>query len=345
VARRFLWGSLALTPIVLLAHYAFGLSGTTAFVLSAAALIPLAWLIGEATDNVAQHAGPGIGGFVNASFGNAPELIIALFAIGDGLPNVVRGSIAGSVVSNLLLVLGAAILAGGDAELDRRSSMLQVGLVLAAVVAFLIPAIPGWHGDRDRHDLYLVTIPVAVGLLVLYIVATVRNLIRHHEEEHEGPSRGAWDLRVAIGVLAIATVATALVSELLVHTLSAFTDALGLSEFFVAAVVVAIVGNAAEHGAAVVVAHRGNMRLAAEIAASSAAQVAVFVAPAVALLSWVAGPGLPLSFRPIELATMGLAAIAVGLVAADGRTRRLEGVGLVGLYALAVASYWIVGDG
>jgi Ca2+:H+ antiporter len=344
VARRFLWGSLALTPIVLLAHYAFGLSGTTAFVLSAAALVPLAWLIGEATDNVSQHAGPGIGGFVNASFGNAPELIIALFAIGDGLPNVVRGSIAGSVVSNLLLVLGAAILAGGDAELDRRSSMLQVGLVLAAVLAFLIPAVPGWHGDPERHELYLVTIPVAVGLLVLYIAATVRNLIRHHEAEHEGPTRDTWDLRVALGVLAIATVATALVSELLVHTLSAFTDALGLSEFFVAAVVVAIVGNAAEHGAAVVVAHRGNMRLAAEIAASSAAQVAVFVAPAVALLSFVAGPGLPLSFRPVELATMGLAAVAVAFVAADGRTRRVEGFGLIGLYALAVASYWIAGD-
>jgi Ca2+:H+ antiporter len=151
-------------------------------------------------------------------------------------------------------------------------------------------------------------------------------------------------MRVAIGVLTVATVATALVSELLVHSLQSFTDALGLSEFFVAAVVVAIVGNAAEHGSAVLVAHRGNMRLAAEIAMSSAAQVAVFVAPAAALLSWIVGPGLPLSFRYVELGTMALAAGAVCLVVADGRTRRWEGVGVLGLYAACVAAYWIAGD-
>ena len=208
----------------------------------------------------------------------------------------------------------------------------------------MVPSIPGWHGGEDRHVLFLVTIPVAVFLLVVYVAATVRNLIRHHDAHREGPARGAWSMRVALAVLAVATVATALVSELLVHSLAAFVDALGLSEFFVAAVVVAIVGNAAEHGAAIVVAHRGNMRLAAEIAASSAAQVAVFVAPAVALLSWFVGPGLPLSFRPVELATMGMAAVAVALVAADGRTRRAEGFALVGLYAVAVASYWIAGD-
>src|SRR5207302_2657387 len=124
-----LWASLALTPIALAAHYAFHADATTRFVLAAAALVPLAWLIGESTEHAAEHTGPGIGGFLNASFGNAPELIIALFAIADGLPNVVRGSLTGSVVSNLLLVLGVAIIAGGDVvRLDRHSLLLQLGL-------------------------------------------------------------------------------------------------------------------------------------------------------------------------------------------------------------------------
>jgi Ca2+:H+ antiporter len=345
VATRILWGSLALTPVLLIAHYAFGLSGTSVFVLSALALVPLAWLIGEATENVSEHTGPGIGGFVNASFGNAPELIISLFAVSDGLANVVRGSIAGSVVSNLLLVFGFAVIFGGDAELDRRSSLLQLGLVLGAVGAFLIPSVTHWGSDTDTYGLFLVTVPVALVLLVVYLVVTVMNLRRHREAHDARPAREAWSMRVAIVVLTVATVATALVSELLVHSLESFTEALGLSEFFVAAVVVAIVGNAAEHGSAVLVAHRGNMRLAAEIAMSSAAQVAVFVAPAAALLSWIVGPGLPLSFRVVELGTMAVAAIAVCLVVADGRTRRWEGIGILGLYAVAVASYWIAGDG
>jgi Ca2+:H+ antiporter len=344
VARKFLWGSLALTPVVLLADYAFHASGTAIFVLAAAALVPLAWLIGETTEHVAEHTGPGIGGFVNASFGNAPELIIALFAVADGLPDVVRGSITGSVVSNLLLVLGLAVIFGGDAELDRRSTLVQLGLVGAAVAAFLVPSAPGWHGSDGRHSLYVLTLPVAVLLLALYVVVTVANLRRHRHAERPPAAREAWSLRVALVVLGVATVATALVSELLVHNLKAFEEALGLSQFVVAAVVVAIVGNAAEHGGAIVLAHRGNMRLAAEIAISSSAQVAVFVAPVIALLSWLTGDDLPLAFRPVELATMALAAGAAAAIAADGRTRRAEGVALLGAYAFVVGWYVLAGD-
>src|SRR6476661_4425009 len=131
------WISLALTPITLIAHFALDIEGTPIFALSAASLMPLAFLIGEATEQVAEHTGPGIGGFLNASFGNAPELIIALFAIGSGLPDVVRGSITGSVVSTALLVLGAAWAVGRDGEIERRSLVLQIGMVLAAVLLFL----------------------------------------------------------------------------------------------------------------------------------------------------------------------------------------------------------------
>ena len=260
---------------------------------------------------------PGIGGFVNASFGNAPELIISLFAVSDGLANVVRGSIAGSVVSNLLLVFGFAVLAGGDAELDRRSSLLQLGLVLGAVAAFLIPSATGWSGETDTFGLFLVTVPVAVVLLVVYLVVTVMNLRRHREAHEAGPSREAWSMRVGLIVLAVATVATALVSELLVHSLESFTDALGLSEFFVAAVVVAIVGNAPSTG-------RRPRRASAGTCASRPDRDVVGGRSPCSSRRGRAPlvdrrPGAPLSFRYVELATMALAAGAVCVVVADGR--------------------------
>src|SRR4051794_15908883 len=174
-----LWGSLALTPLLFVLHYGVGIGHTADFVLAAVALVPLAWLIGESTEHAAEHTGPGIGGFLNASFGNAPELIIALLAIAGGLPNVVRGSIAGSVVSNLLLVLGVSMLVAGQGELDRRSLLSQLGTVLLAAGLFLVPSIPGWHGDPDRHTLAVATIPVAVVLLLVYVGATVMSLRRH----------------------------------------------------------------------------------------------------------------------------------------------------------------------
>src|SRR5207244_2399484 len=162
VARKLLWASLALAPATILVDLLAHPGKVALFVLAAVALVPLAWLIGESTEHAAEHTGPGIGGFLNASFGNAPELIIALFAIADGLPNVVRGSLTGSVVSNLLLVLGVAIIAGGDVvRLDRHSLLLQLGLVAAAVLLFLIPSVPGFHGNAERHDLVVLSIPVA----------------------------------------------------------------------------------------------------------------------------------------------------------------------------------------
>ena len=281
--RPILWASFALAPAAVIGRFALHTDATTLFVLSGLALIPLAWLIGESTEQAAEHTGPSIGAFLNASFGNAPELIIALFAVADGLPNVVRGSLAGSVVSNILLVLGAAMIAGGDGEVDARSLRVQLMAVVATVGLLLIPSIPGWHGNPERHSLFLLTIPVATVLLLAYGWVTVRSLRRHNAAERAEPSKTAWPLRRAIGVLAVATIATAFVSEILVHSLDKFGHAVGLGEFFIAIVIVAIVGNAAEHGGAIVIAKRGNTRLATEIAIVSSMQVAVFVAPAVAL--------------------------------------------------------------
>src|SRR5919197_7811 len=207
MARRILWALLALTPLVLLARYVFHFGETALFILSALALIPLAWLIGEATEHAAEHTGPGIGGFLNASFGNAPELIIVLFAIADHLPNVVRGSLTGSVVSNILLVLGFAIFLGGEGTLDRTSLLRQLAIVLAAVLLFLIPSVPGWHGDPERHSLAVLTIPVAIVLLSIYVGVTVQGLRRHRQLHAEAPPADGlgWSMPVALAALAVAT--------------------------------------------------------------------------------------------------------------------------------------------
>jgi Ca2+:H+ antiporter len=341
VARRILWASLVLTPVVIAARFGFEAGATILFVLAALALLPLAWLIGESTEHAAEHTGHGVGGFLNASFGNAPELIIAFFAVADGLPNVVRGAIAGSVVSNILLVLGVAMIAGGDGRVDARSLRWQLIAVFGAMLLILIPSVPRWSGDASRHTLYLLTLPVSAVLLAGYLFITITTLRIHRSADREEPKEGSWSLRKSLGWLTVATSATAVVSEILVHSLEDFGHAVGLKEFFIAAVIVAIVGNAAEHGGAIVIAHRGNTELATEIAISSSMQVAVFVAPAVALLSWIVGAGLPLSFRIVEVVTMAAAAAFATLVVWDGRSRRWEGFLLVGVYGCVVVAYFL----
>jgi Ca2+:H+ antiporter len=340
MVRRLLLASVGFAPFVILLHYALDLDETLEFVLSAAALIPLAWLIGEATEHAAEHTGPGIGGFLNATFGNAPELIIALIAVNQGLTEVVRGSLTGSVIGNLLLVLGFSLLFGGRGEIDRQSSFLALGLVGATTLILLIPSIPGWDGDPDRDSLVDLSIPVSIVLLLAYVALTWYSLRRHaalhiaSDEEIKG-----WSLKLALGVLGIATVLTALVAEILVGTLEVFADEAGLSEFFVAAVIVAIVGNAAEHGGAVVVAARGKIKLAAEIALASSAQVAVFLIPAVALLAIPIEP-LSLAFRQIEIAALAVSVVVASLLLANGQSSRLKGVVLIATYVgIAIAFY------
>jgi Ca2+:H+ antiporter len=345
LTRKVLYALLSLGPLVVVLDRFVGVGETTLFVLSALALIPLAWLIGDATEHAAHHTGPGIGGFLNATFGNAPELIIALFAVSEGLEEVVRGSLTGSVVGNLLLVLGFSLLFGGEGRLDRESSLTSFALVALATGLFLIPAIPGWEGDPDRDSLAVLSLPISIVLLVGYVAVTWVALRRHrmlHLREEPSEMR-AWSLPVALGVLAVATVVTAFVAETLVHTLQAFGEDVGLSDFFLAAVVVAIVGNAAEHGGAVVVAYRGNIKIAAEIALASSAQVAVFLIPAVALLAWAIDP-LALSFREIEMAAVGGSVIFASLLLFGGRSSRPRGAALITAYVAVAVAFYLAGD-
>ncbi len=215
-----------------------------------------------------------------------------------------RGSLTGSVVGNCCSCSVHHWSRAGRGQLDRFSSFLALGLLAFATLMFLIPAIPSWEGDPDRDSLAALSVPVSIVLLIVYVGVTWYSLRRHtHLHIASDEEISGWSLRAALGALAVATVATALVAEILVGSLEVFAEKAGLSEFFVAAVIVAIVGNAAEHGGAVVVAFRGKIALAGEIALSSAAQVAVFLIPAVALLSWLIDP-LALSFRPVEIAAL-----------------------------------------
>jgi len=344
VSRRLLWASLGLAPLTIALDVTVHPSKAVLFVLSAASLIPLAWLIGETTEHAAEHTGPGIGGFLNATFGNAPELIIALFAIGDDLPQVVRGSLAGSVISNLLLVFGVTQAVGPEKEIDRRSLLTQLGLVATAVLLFTIPATVGYTGPPERHAAVVASIPVSIALLALYLAVTGRNLHRHRRLPRREASTDAWPLPVALVTLAAATVMTAIVSELLVKSIHGFASAVGASEFFISAVIVAIVGNAAEHGGAIVIARAGKMKLASEIAISSSAQVGLLVVPVVMLLSLLFAHPLPLSFRWEELVGMAAAVTFAAATVADGQTKRVEGVLLIVIYAFVVAGFFVAGN-
>jgi Ca2+:H+ antiporter len=344
MARKLLWGSLALAPITILVDKLTGAGDVTLFVLAALSLVPLAWLIGESTEHAAEHTGPGIGGFLNASFGNAPELIVALFAIGANLPVVVLGSLSGSVISNLLLVYGVTQIAGPDgARIDKRSLLVQLGLVGAAVVAFILPTALGHTGSPQRDSVVVASVAVAIVLLLLYLAIVGRNLRRHAKRERDEPSEGTWSLTAALVALAVTTGATAWVSEILVHSLGAFASAVGLSEFFIAVVIVAVVGNAAEHGGAIVIARNGKMRLASEIAISSSAQVGLLVVPVVTLLSLLFSHHLALAFRWSELFAMAGAAAVVTAVVWDGRSSRREGAILVLAYLAAVVGFFLGG--
>jgi Ca2+:H+ antiporter len=328
LTRRILWALLALAPITIGVNYLTDASETLMFVLACGALIPLAWLIGESTEHAAEHTGAGVGGFLNASFGNAPELIIALFAVSSGLPQVVKGSLAGSIVSNLLIVFGIAQLVGPDRRpIDRRSLTTQLALCGAMIVLALPVVVLGYTGSPDSHT-----------------AVTSRNLKRHREAERAEASATAWSLPRSLVVLGIATALTAIVSEILVHSLDAFAHAVGLSEFFIAAVIVAIVGNAAEHGGAIVIAHAGKMKLASEIAISSSAQVGLLVTPVVVLLSLFFSHHLPLTFRWEEMLAMAGAVVLTIVMVRDGVSRKREGAFLLLAYAGVVAGFLVAGD-
>jgi Ca2+:H+ antiporter len=247
------------------------------------------------------------------------------------------------VVGNLLLVLGFVFLVGERGTIDRTSGFVSLATVLFALLLLLVPAVPGFHGNPDRHSLAELSLPIAIALLLVRIVVNRRSLRRHRRMSASvAPPAGAWSLRHALAVLGAATVATAFVTETLVGSLEEFARQAHLSEFFVAIVIVALVGNITEHGSAVL-ALRGELRLAAEIGLASAGQVAGFLIPAVVILSWAIDP-LALSLRPIELASIGGAVFIAAIALSPARTSRPLGALLTGAYGALVVAFYFAGN-
>ena len=324
------------------------------FAAAALGVIPTAAVMGEATEQIAAKTGPGIGGFLNVTFGNAPELIIAFFALKEGLQEVVKASIVGSIVGNVLLVLGAAMLVGGlrreKQTFNRTAAAAQSGMLLLALTALIMPAlfqlIHGGGlpsvGDERVHfgdDLQTLSLGVALVLMATYAAGLVfslkshRRLFNPYEEQEE--DHGGWSMRTALLALAGAAVLVGLVSEILVGSITEASEEIGLSEFFVGVFVVAIVGNAAEHWVAVLAAAKDKMDLSVGIAIGSSSQIALFVAPVLVLLSFFVGPEpMALVFNGYELGGLVFAVLIANFLTQDGESNWFEGVQLLALYAV-----------
>ena len=330
------------------------------FATSALGVIPTAALMGRATEELAARSGPGIGGLLNVTFGNAPELIIALFALNKGLQEVVKASIVGSIIGNVLLVLGASMFLGGLGRERQRfnatAASAQSSMLLLAIVAVVMPAVfqlvdgdglPAPSAEfvnfgSDVETLSLITALVLMGAYVgglIFSLRTHRDLFNPQAEvEHE---EEPWSVRRSVGMLAIAGAAVAVMSEILVGSISETAEQAGLSEFFIGAIVVAIVGNAAEHWVAVLVARKDKMDLAVNISIGSSAQVALFVAPVLVLASYVLGPGpMPLVFNGFEVAALILAALIANQVTQDGESTWFEGLQLLAVYTIIGVAFF-----
>jgi Ca2+:H+ antiporter len=340
-----------------------GADSTIVFVVSALAIVPTAALMGRATIELAARAGPGIGSLLNATFGNAPELIIALFALNAGLHEVVKASLVGSVLGNLLLVLGAAALAGGrkrvSQQFDATAAGVQALILLLAVTALIMPAVfalvggdglplPSEQAVNYPSDVAQLSVGVAIVLLVGYGSALIFSLRTHRDlfnpsfgkEDHLGTP---WSVRRSVVMLALAGAVAAVMSEILVGTITEASEAIGLSRFFVGIVVVAVISNAAEHWVAVSFALRDKMDIALNITIASSTQIALFAAPLLVLVSLFIGPfEMALVFNGLEVVALLLAVLIANHITQEGESSWFEGLQLVAVYLVMATTFAFV---
>ena len=326
-------------------------SPTIMFILAALSIIPLAGIMGEGTEEISSYTGPKIGGFLNATFGNATELIISFFALKTGLFEVVKSSIAGSIIGNILLVLGASMFIGGLKHktqnfninvVETTSSMLLFSLIGLCVPAFFTHTINPNLLNTRYEGLSLV---VAIVMFILYILSLIFSFFTHkdlyatttEEEGHESK----WSLKKSIIILVIATVIIAIESEFLVGGIEDITSKLGLSEFFVGIILIPIIGNAAEHSTAITMALKNKMDVAIEIALGSSLQIILFVAPVLIFLSLLFTP-MSIIFNPFELVSLIASVIIANKVASDGQSNWLEGAQLMAVYFIIAAGFFIL---
>jgi Ca2+:H+ antiporter len=350
-------------PLALIAHYGEW-PDVLVFIFSAIGVIPMAGYIGEATEALAEHTGPKIGGLLNATLGNAAELIITLVAIRAGLLELVKASITGSILGNLLLVMGMAMVVGGARHgtqtFDRRQSGNHAILLTLSILALVIPSLFGhamlgggdWLNDETAYTIPIeaLSLGVAVVMIVLYGLGIFYSLrsanhsnpspLAYHESNQ--PKKGGWPVRKAILILALATIGVVILSELLVGAIESVVVSFGLSEFFLGIILIPIVGNVAEHLVAVQVAARNHMDLSVEIAISSSLQIALFVAPLLVFVSLLMGHPLTLIFNQFELLALGAGVLIAALVAVDGESNWLEGATLLAVYLILGIAFFLL---
>lgn len=354
---------LAAVPLVLAGRYILGFSDLSIFLLSCLAIIPLAKWLGVATEHIALRAGEGIGGLLNATFGNAAELIIAVVALSRGLTDVVKASLTGSILGNVLLVMGASFIAGGVKRSEQHFTVAavhsQVSMLMLAAVSLIIPALFHYLGTSGVVTLPGVVIErnlsldISLILLMVYVLSLLFSLKTHRElfnvpldpDIKDGEHKTAWPLAQAVSILLLSTVLVAWMSELLVGSLETAARTLGMTDLFIGIVIVAIVGNAAEHSTAVVMAVRNKMQLSLGIAIGSSTQIALFVAPLLVLLSYAIAPQpLDLVFTISEVIAVTLSVVIASQVTGDGKSNWFEGVQLLAVYLiLAVMFYFMPG--
>jgi Ca2+:H+ antiporter len=350
--------SLGLVPLALVLA-AIGAPSLLVFAMAGLAVLPLARLMGVATEELAKHAGPGIGGFLNATFGNAVELIIGIAALlraasfasaGDAQGSesmilLVKASITGSIIGNILLVLGLSLLVGGlrhkVQKFSAPAAMVQVTMMALAVAGLVLPEVFALTYQSAAGASVDVVTNVSLGIAVLLIVASGLGLLfsLHTHKDifnpvHDDPEPPRWSRNGALGVLLGTTVMVALVAEVLIGAVEGVTESLHLTELFVGVMIIAIVGNAAEHGTAVIMAWRNKMDLSVGIATISSAQIALFVTPVLVLVSVAAGATMDLAFEAIELVAIILSVVIVSMIARDGESNWFEGALLLILYAI-----------
>ena len=343
---------LVFIPISFVAKF-FNVSDSIMFILACLSIVPLAGLIGEGTEEISFYSGPKIGGFLNGTFGNATELIISFFALKQGLFDVVKSSIAGAVIGNILLVIGASMLAGGlkykTQKFNQKVSEVSSSMLLFAVLGLCIPAIfthtvnPALLDTRYEG----LSLFVAVIMFIIYILSLVFTFSTHKfiystpEGEKEEEVTAEWSLKKAIFVLVVSTVIIAIESEFLVNGIEPITQSLGWSEFFVGIILIPIVGNAAEHSTAVVMARKNKMDVSLEIAIGSSLQIILFVAPVLIFLSLLFTP-MSIVFNPFELVALIASVLIANRVSQDGESNWLEGIQLIAVYAIIAASFFIL---
>lgn len=326
---------------------------TLMFFLTCVSIIPLAGYLGNATEEIAAYTGPKFGGFLNATFGNATELIISFFAIRAGLFDVVKASLAGSVLGNILLVLGCSIFFGGlkhkELKYDSQLGSFTATMLLFAVIGLSIPAVFTINKPENllNSDYESLSIIISVIMLAIYIIGMIYSFKTNKDlygVEHAEDIEANWSLPISIAVLAIATVFIAIESEFLVSNIEPMTQAAGISEMFVGIILIPIVGNAAEHSTAIIMALKNKMDISIEIAVGSSLQVALFVIPVSVLISLFASE-TPMSiiFKPVELFLFASSVFIANQIVKSGKTNWMEGLKLLSVYIIAAVGFFIVG--